>query len=98
MLSIFNIITNNYFSSFIVFRVIITFIFLLFVHLNTRKNVNCIKYTIDISYYIKTVKEKYHYNSKTKNTKTVGFHTISNRFSNNSKQTDKNDMFVSFLS
>jgi uncharacterized integral membrane protein len=46
--------TNNSFSSFIIVRVIITFVFHVFIHLNTTKVYNLNKlYARSISYYIK---------------------------------------------
>jgi hypothetical protein len=49
--------TNNSSSLFILFRVITTFVFLLFIYLNTTKICNLHKiYTRYILYYIKIVK------------------------------------------
>ena len=87
--------TNNSFSSFILVRVIITFAFRLFIHLNTTKVYNLNKlYARSISYYIKrqkngistTRKRKIRKRSKNQLNR---FRTVSNRFLNNSKTIGK---------
>ena len=87
--------TNNSFSSFISVRVIITFVFRVFIHLNTTKVYNLNKlYARSISYYIKQQKNgisttrKRKIRKRSKNQLNL-FRTVSNRFLNNSKTIEK---------